>query len=613
MLFALVVLNHKLSSFCSVATFAVTQFVCLFQTSRSAHGSQGQPTNPPSLSSSMLSRSQVNEELRAIRETLFQHVMSDGYNEVKDIIQSLHDRESSLCHASLTEAGSGKTALHVAVEARVNQTAHCIIKYAHSQLLLQEYDVIVEGMSTKKSCLHQLTEMEDQNDEDGRNYYLVHKILNRLEEYHERLKLMSKTTLVKVRGHRPRQLTCLHIAALKGHTDLVKLYIQMGMNVDITNENKESPLFYAAFFDNTQVARELINQGADVNMESDKDSTPLYYAVRSGQTNMVRLLVHKGAEINSHRPLGLEWPLILAAARGQKVMIEIFLKNKADVNVKTVSGETALHYAASEGHSDIIRILEKHLYIEQRTANGDTALLLATKHNQRDAVQLLYEMGAQFTCSNDKGETIWHHAVNSWTETGANLMTLLLSYNDIYPAKKTSPLHLAALMGKCGLITYLLNLCLDPMEVDEQINTFYHFAARYNHVNVLRKFAIKVNVNARNSQGNTALHEAVSQGHKEAIKFLLQKVDLSIKNNDGNTVLHAACRCKHATPTTIKHIVKVMLQTTQCLVSEQNDRKWTALHFAARSGRTCIIEYLQPINPSLKTELGDNALHTAVK
>src|ERR1700722_9210923 len=47
-------------------------------------------------------------------------------------------------------------------------------------------------------------------------------------------------------------------------------------------------------------------------------------------------------------------PIVLAADRGDTAMVELLLKNKADVNAKARFGETALQRAALKGNEDLI-------------------------------------------------------------------------------------------------------------------------------------------------------------------------------------------------------------------------------------------------------------------
>ena len=64
--------------------------------------------------------------------------------------------------------------------------------------------------------------------------------------------------------------TPLHMAAYKGHKEVVELLIEQGADVNAKNKYGQAPLCRAAFYDHKEVAELLIERGADVNA-IDKD------------------------------------------------------------------------------------------------------------------------------------------------------------------------------------------------------------------------------------------------------------------------------------------------------------------------------------------------------
>ncbi len=82
-------------------------------------------------------------------------------------------------------------------------------------------------------------------------------------------------------------------AADKGHTEVVKLLIDKGADV---NFRENEALKYAANMGHTDTVKLLIERGADVNAQ---DGKALIEAAYEGHTDTIKLLIEKGADIDT--------------------------------------------------------------------------------------------------------------------------------------------------------------------------------------------------------------------------------------------------------------------------------------------------------------------------
>ncbi|KAI0190010.1 ankyrin repeat-containing domain protein [Xylaria flabelliformis] len=91
-------------------------------------------------------------------------------------------------------------------------------------------------------------------------------------------------------------------------------------------------------------------------------------------------------------------PLFKAAGEGRTDIVQLLLKNGANVNSKNIYGYTPLFGPAAGGRADIVRLLlEKGANINSKDDYGNTPLSKAVKHGRIRIVQLLLEKGADLS------------------------------------------------------------------------------------------------------------------------------------------------------------------------------------------------------------------------
>ena len=87
--------------------------------------------------------------------------------------------------------------------------------------------------------------------------------------------------------------------------------------------------------------------------------------------------------------------MIEGARYGDMEDVDDALARRTDANATDTSGRTALHMAAANGHTDVMRrLLAAGANTEQRNDSGNTALHWACMGGHVEAVQLLLKRGA---------------------------------------------------------------------------------------------------------------------------------------------------------------------------------------------------------------------------
>lgn len=153
--------------------------------------------------------------------------------------------------------------------------------------------------------------------------------------------------------------------------------------------------------DDPHALRTALLRGADANALDDSGEPAIVLAARSKCWKAVQALVElRGTRLDAANQDGSN-ALMYAALHGELALVQAMVARKAEVN-KT--GWTPLHFAAANGHVEVIRfLLEQHAYIDAESPNGTTPLMMAARQAQLSAARLLIAEGADPTPRNQAG------------------------------------------------------------------------------------------------------------------------------------------------------------------------------------------------------------------
>ncbi|MDB5732836.1 MAG: ankyrin repeat-containing protein [Variovorax sp.] len=159
--------------------------------------------------------------------------------------------------------------------------------------------------------------------------------------------------------------------------------------------------FRAIKGDDAGAVSQLLQRGFDPNTRDPHGQTGLLTALREPSPKVIKVLLESPKTDVDAVDEKDESPLMLAALKGLKVEVNALLKRDAAVN-KT--GWAPLHYAATSGQLDIMRLLlENHAFIDAQSPNGTTPLMMAAMYGSTAAVKLLLDEGADPLMKNEKG------------------------------------------------------------------------------------------------------------------------------------------------------------------------------------------------------------------
>jgi uncharacterized protein len=161
--------------------------------------------------------------------------------------------------------------------------------------------------------------------------------------------------------------------------------------------------FKAVKQDDSAAVLVLLNRGFDANTVNPAGTPALLQALQDRAVKVAGVLANWPQTQVEVRTAKDESPLMLAALHGMTALCEQLIGRGADVNKP---GWAPLHYAATNGHLAVIKLLlEHHAYIDAASPNGTTPLMMAAYYGTLDALKVLLDGGADPLLKNDQNLT----------------------------------------------------------------------------------------------------------------------------------------------------------------------------------------------------------------
>ena len=216
------------------------------------------------------------------------------------------------------------------------------------------------------------------------------------------------------------------------------LYLYVFIGYSLSSAGAYDDFFKAIEFDRAEQVQQLLERGFDPNSPNPKGQPALMAAMQQSSNKVVDLLVNwPTTNLSIKNPQG-ETPLMLAALNNKLPLAKLLILRGADVNQ---AGWTPLHYAATKGHIEMMRLMiDNSAYLDAESPNGTTPLMMAAHYGTPMAVKLLLEEGADPRIKNKLGLSAWDFSFNSKQESNkaesqSYLQAFLAVWAQKYPQK----------------------------------------------------------------------------------------------------------------------------------------------------------------------------------
>ncbi len=175
--------------------------------------------------------------------------------------------------------------------------------------------------------------------------------------------------------------TPLHIATRNGHKETVHLLLTNGANLELRASNQLTALSIAAQNKNPAMVELILEYNPNIESPFPSGATPLYVAAYLGDEITFKLLLNAGArkdvmvngfnirqiaanqghdrivQILDAEQGNIDNQFIQAVSSGDLVSVKLLIQMGANVDARCATGEAAVHVAAQNGNTDMVRLL----------------------------------------------------------------------------------------------------------------------------------------------------------------------------------------------------------------------------------------------------------------
>ncbi|MCK5519804.1 MAG: ankyrin repeat domain-containing protein [Candidatus Marinimicrobia bacterium] len=361
-----------------------------------------------------------------------------------------------------------------------------------------------------------------------------------------------KSQLIKVKNidiTDQNNATALWYAVYNGNYDMVKLLIDYKANVNVTANSIQdfeerpptenySALWVAFYKRHNKIVELLINNGAEVNTKGLMDWTPLTLAAEQGNLKMAKLLLEKGAKpyVKSYDPirtLSIYQPLF----NHDTAMVNLLLSNGIDPNSVSGSFREVLWHMGIGGTNvkenrpwtqdeqiDMMKIFFKHgASANIRNKKGLSAIDIAISEGNYSLVEFLIRKGAEIQCKTKKGyPLLFDKNIYEYPNMVKHLLARGCNVNEKY--KGFTPLINASNYGKTDIIELLLKHGADINAKTKTGLSSILNAAQSSSIETVRLLIEHgANINDQENSGVTPLINAIANIDFDIAEYLIKK------------------------------------------------------------------------------------------
>eukprot|EP00752_Nemacystus_decipiens_P002347 g2217.t1 len=358
----------------------------------------------------------------------------------------------------------------------------------------------------------------------------------------------------------------LRVAASEGHAAMVTTILRSGADKDALDAKGNTALSHAANrglnLRETAGGHRGASSSSELLVANDHGGRASAHhhsggggvpSASTGHLATVQILIAAGAELRARREDDGATALHAASGQGLRDVVLALLQGGGGKDERDRKGESPLIWAARRGHRAVVEILKAAGADLERGAdkdvvdkNGETALMKSAAKGHLGVVSTLLAGAADCSICNTYRASPLHAAASRGYRTIVSLLLRAGANKDASEDHEATPLKWAAGRGRRAIVEVLLMAGADSSIRSSSRfgGAPIHAAAYEGHVGVVSALLLGGgDVDLVDNTGRTSLIWAVRRGHVEVAEALLEAgADVSTRDHYGRTPLHWVCR-----------------------------------------------------------------------
>jgi ankyrin repeat protein len=322
------------------------------------------------------------------------------------------------------------------------------------------------------------------------------------------------------------------------------------IDINMKDENGNYLIFFAVMMNNKIILKKILEYNPKIDIFDNEGYNLLYYPIKFLYYEIIDILLNFnkkniGISLVNLKDLKGCISIFYAIKFKNKYAIQELLINGVDVNYKNNNNFNSLHLATLKKDINIVKSIIVYINnINEKSVTGSTSLHYACNFQLGDIVRILIENGADQTIIEDEYDfyPIFYSVIqNNVKITNYLIMNHVDANHQDYIGNTI--VHYAILNNQLEMLDFIFdNYAIkkkyddDAILVNENINSTAESSGKSSKSKI-----IEINPNIMNIEGLTIFHlfcYNYTESYDKFIKLILPYSNLNNQDNIGNTILY---------------------------------------------------------------------------